>query len=447
MMPHAIRRVVVARSARIAAGLAVMLSGAALLATAGSPALAAWIARGLPGIQPAVLSTLLGATWIVGICVYAIARARVEHRFAVAMSRYVLPGSDLDHDIERLDHEHPDEAAKQMAHGLEVRSAALPVIAAAFVLPATAIYTMHAIQTRGWPVISEFEASLAMHAHALIAIAMAGVVAGIVTTRRAARLPIVAPIAGPIAVIAAGIAAAATARHAMTAAWAGLALALIATTIGLVARRLRIERALIATDDPAAGSELFTLRGFVRQLRSVASDVRTSITHVRRRVIPIVALFAAILGTAAYQHSRHTEVAIATAVVHHTAPNVTANALGPSYQLVRTKDGKLQLDFDLDGTTPFVVPALAELDTLPKNWHAQVTLELVSTPPGALVIDTLGLPPRTLDFNAPTTELDADVCDDTALTLSMSIQAPQAPPGRHHVTIYVTPRLGVAHCS
>jgi len=27
------------------------------------------------------------------------------------MSKYVLPGSDLDHDIERLDHEHPDEMA------------------------------------------------------------------------------------------------------------------------------------------------------------------------------------------------------------------------------------------------------------------------------------------------------------------------------------------------
>jgi len=83
--PHAVRRVVVARSARIAASLAIVMVGAALLALASDSSLVDGIGQ-ITG-QPAVLSTLLAVTWIAGICAWWVARARVEHRFAVAMSR------------------------------------------------------------------------------------------------------------------------------------------------------------------------------------------------------------------------------------------------------------------------------------------------------------------------------------------------------------------------
>ena len=75
----------------------------------------------MPGIQPAPLSTLLSGSWIIGLVAWAISRARVEHRFAVAMSKYVLPSNDLDHDVERLDHERPDDIARAMGHQLEVQ--------------------------------------------------------------------------------------------------------------------------------------------------------------------------------------------------------------------------------------------------------------------------------------------------------------------------------------
>ncbi|HEY5925327.1 MAG TPA: hypothetical protein VIV11_26770, partial [Kofleriaceae bacterium] len=58
MMPHAIRRVYVARRARTAASLSIALVGAAMLVVAAKPAWTAYLAKGLPGINPAVLCTL-----------------------------------------------------------------------------------------------------------------------------------------------------------------------------------------------------------------------------------------------------------------------------------------------------------------------------------------------------------------------------------------------------
>ena len=201
MMPHAIRRVFVARRARTVASLTVALLGAAMIAIAISPAWTQLLAKGLPGINPAVLCTLVVAMWIVGLFAYVAARAIDEHRFAVAMSRFVMPGKDLNEDLERLTHEHPDQAARDMAHRLEVRSAALPVLAAGVLLPVTALYLGAAIRSGGWPVIAEFEASVAAHAKHLLACASVGAVTSIAMTRRAMRLPAAAPTIGALALI------------------------------------------------------------------------------------------------------------------------------------------------------------------------------------------------------------------------------------------------------
>jgi hypothetical protein len=115
MMPHAIRRVFVARRARTAASVATALVGTALLVIAAKPAWAAYLAKGLPGINPAVLCTGIVAMWLVGLFTYFAARAVDEHRFAVAMSKLVMPGKDVNADVERLSHENPDQAAPDMA--------------------------------------------------------------------------------------------------------------------------------------------------------------------------------------------------------------------------------------------------------------------------------------------------------------------------------------------
>ena len=99
MMPHAIRRVYVARRARTAASLAIALVGTGLLAIAAKPAWAQFLAKGLPGINPAVLCTLIIAMWLVGLFAYFAARAVDEHRFAVAMSKLVMPSKDASVDV------------------------------------------------------------------------------------------------------------------------------------------------------------------------------------------------------------------------------------------------------------------------------------------------------------------------------------------------------------
>lgn len=457
-MPHTIRRVVVARSARIAASLAVVVAGTALLATASSPTVTAWLARGLPGIQPAVLSTLLSATWIVGICVYALARARVEHRFAVAMSRYVLPGADLDHDIERLDHEHPDEAAKQMAHRLEVRSAAFPVIAAALVLPATAVYLVHAVKAHGWPVMSEFETSLAAHAGALVAIALAGVVAGIVLTRRTARLPIVGPIAGSLALALGGLAIVTATKTSGSTTWGLGAVAMLGGTLGIVARRLRIERELIAAEDPAAGSELFTLRGFVRQLRASLTSVRgvlavANLKRLARRPIALTAIlgagFAALVAYTA--HSRSTR---AHAVDEHRdltfVPNMPGSfGLEPGFRVERAADGRLRFDVTLDGDTPLEIPSLSDLGMLPANWRAHVAVQLSDHTDAEPVVVTFTGDPKlapTVLGSEPST-FDTEVCDGRAKPLGLRVEAGHPHHGQLRVTLFVKPELGVARCN
>ena len=111
-MPHAVRRVVVARGARIAASSAMALLGALLVGSAASPRFGKVIGHLLPPDDPAVIATALLAAWLGGALVYAIARSICEHRFAVAMTRCVLPGEDLHDDLERL------------AHGIEAADAA-----------------------------------------------------------------------------------------------------------------------------------------------------------------------------------------------------------------------------------------------------------------------------------------------------------------------------------
>ena len=75
-MPHAIRRVVVARNARASAGIGLTIGGLALLAFASSPRLTEALDRVLPGVKPAGASTILCGTWLLALVAYMISRAR-----------------------------------------------------------------------------------------------------------------------------------------------------------------------------------------------------------------------------------------------------------------------------------------------------------------------------------------------------------------------------------
>src|SRR3569623_2994556 len=76
-MPHAIRRVVVARGARTAAAWAMARFGALLVGAAAAPRIAQLVGHVLPPDDPAVIATGLLAAWLGGALVDAIARARL----------------------------------------------------------------------------------------------------------------------------------------------------------------------------------------------------------------------------------------------------------------------------------------------------------------------------------------------------------------------------------
>jgi hypothetical protein len=437
MMPHAIRRVWVARRARTAASLAVALLGFAMLAIASQPSWTQYLARGLPGINPAVLCTLIVAMWIVGVFAYFAARAVDEHRFAVAMSRLVMPGKDVNEDLERLAHENPDQAARDMAHRLEVRSAAMPVLAAGVLLPVTALYIAAAYRAGGWPVIADFEGAVAIHAMKLIACAGISAALAIVMTKRAARLPIAAPTMMALAVVTGGIAAA-------TSLWL-VPLALIVATVALVVRRLRIERDLLQAEDPAAGSEIFTIRGFMRQLRTTASAAIARVRKVRRRrALVAMAVCAAGLGAAlAMFRASPDKPPVAVIAAHQingkAAVTPVIAASGAKSLVESMGDGRLKITLDLVDDSALYIPALAGMRNVPPMWMGRVKVEQIEGV--SLQVAPFGETMYALSIGSDVIETKAN-CGIGEQPLGLRIQG-----GAGHYVLYVEPTLMPAGCS
>ena len=379
-MPHAIRRVVVARGARVVAATTVLALGAVTFVAALVPSFAGVFARFLPGIVPAPVCTLMVATWAGGVLAYVAWKSRLEHRFAVAMTQAVLPGQDLDHDLERLSHEHPDELARRLAERREVGSAALPVAAAAILLPATAIYVLRGIRAHGWPSTAEFEAALIGHAKALSIVAGAGLVAAVAMTRRFARVPVVATFAGTIALgatIAAGIAAWKNWGAAM---WATTAVASISFAVAVIGRKLRKERQLLETEDPAAGSELFTLRGLVKEIRGAFAATRAWMT--RRRAAIIAGGVALTTGAAwgvvhHYRHAAPERLAptASSPLVAVLPTHAIVAPTGSSYSIDRMADGRVEITLHFVDLKPIDIPAITSLVGVPVGWQARAVVE------------------------------------------------------------------------
>src|SRR5262249_29822820 len=93
--------------------------------------------------------------------------------------------------------------------------------------------------------------------------------------------PIVAPIAAVVAAASTGFA---------PLLWWLVGPAVIAATLAVIARRLRIERDRIQAEDPAAGSEVFTLRGVVRQVRAAFLRCRAFVRWHRRAFVVVAAV-------------------------------------------------------------------------------------------------------------------------------------------------------------
>lgn len=448
-MPHAVRRVVVARTARIAASMVAALGGVALVATAYSPSLAGHLSSVMPGIQPAPLSTLLSGAWLLGLVAWAISRARVEHRFAVAMSRYVLPTNDLDHDVERLDHEHPDDIARTMGHQLEVRSAAWPVLAAGVVLPATALWFARILRTHGWPVLSEFEASLVLHAKTLALIGFVGAIAAMTMTRKSMRQPFIAMFVLPFGLFASGLTVVGFMKSASFA-WVLCGTAVVTVSIGMVARTLRKERALLEVEDPAAGSELFTIRGMIRQLRESLVAAKQAMSFVKRRywliggTLTAVALIVAggnMLLTARHQaESAKAYLAANPQVLSHDtliplAPS-SSDVIKP-YKVERVGN-RFRVEATLDAKGEMVVPMIG-FATVPESWSATLDIQLISGGSVGIVSDGAI---KYID-PATTAHLVVNACSGNR-PLAVALKQPAS--AHETVAFFVSPKLEVANC-
>ena len=447
-MPHAVRRVVVARSARIAAGMFATLAGAAVIAAAWSPALAERIEDAMPGIQPAPLSTLLFGAWIFGVVAWAIGRARFEHRFAVAMSTYVLPTNDVDRDVERLDHEHPDDIARDMGHALEVRSAAWPILAIAALLPATALWCGLMARSGGdWPVV-EFEDGLAQHASTLAWILAAGALGAIAMTRKAMRRPAVGMSATPLALITLGLCVVGAVQHTALA-WTLAGVGAIGVAIAVMARKLRRERALLEIDDPAAGSELFTIRGAIRQVRAGLAIARSALLSVRRRYW-VMLLTAGVISTAIGLLLRPREPAPLTPAPPTPALAIAAAAepapvVEPAYRTepsqpttVMQVGSRLEVTVRLDDDGAAVVP-LSGFVVVPQAWQAVLFVEHIEG--GPVTVVGSGATAR-VGMNHHSARVSIEACAGPrpfALRLTDG-------PARQPVTLYVTPSLTVDNC-
>ncbi|HUS33264.1 MAG TPA: hypothetical protein VMZ53_32400 [Kofleriaceae bacterium] len=435
-MPHAIRRVYVARRARSGAAIAVWLTGVALLVAALSPKVAAFLTKGMPGINPAVLSTGVMGMWLLGIVAYFVARARCEHHFAVAISKTVLPGDDLDHDVERLANERPDEVARDMAHKLEVRSSAWPIAALAMIGPATLVYIYYGMKAGGWPSIAAYEAALSLHAKKLAFVGGLGTFAAIFMTRRSLRLPIVAPVAAALTLLFAAAAMAVSP-------WLTL-VGVIGMSIAYIAYRLKRERAFLETDDPAAGTELFTWKGFWLQTRSAVSSVTSHLRPRQKKVI--IAVLAAGAVFMVFGRGKHSDVKASKATVVQVTsqePAVIVNKEGAKFDVSPTGDGAFKIDFTTVDDNGVDVP-LPGIAMIPRSWSARVSIQLLGPQLEGAVYAT---PFRTLDGTqqilgtSPTTFSRA-ACGEELVPLVLHITAPAGTA----YSLRVTPVLEPAGC-
>lgn len=430
-MPHAVRRVVVARSARIAASRIAIGGGLVLAIAAALPSMYGVLERALPGINPAVLSQLLLATWFIAIVTYALARSRAEHRFIVAMSKCVLPGEDVDHDIERLSHEHPDAIAKTMAQRLEVRSAALPILAATLLVPATALYVMESITESGWS--KYYEYSLAAEATSLVAFVGIGCAVALVMTRRWARAPMVAPIAAVSAVVALIGVPAAYVLLGRVPMWT-LAVAAIPTTIAVIARRLRVERTLIDAVDPAAGSELFSWKkSFVAaraQLRRVPA----------RAYIGAAAFAVAVLvggGPASYETRTASAIEVQPAAPMPLAAPAVEVADGLS-----ASPGEEVVAVEIYNGIAAEVYGIAGFDKLPRGWKMIARVRPLGPQPGGFDVSALGFGSAMRRDSITTIELST--CG-TPSPIGLRIQ-PKGKEWSGSVKLAIAPRVVYERC-
>jgi hypothetical protein len=295
-------------------------------------------------------------------------------------------------------------------------------------------------------------------------ISLAGIATAIVMTRRWARAPIVAPIAAGAAAVASGLA---------FAWWWSLGAAVIAATIALVGRSLRRERVLIRAEDPAAGSEVFTLRGVARRIRAAAKATRAWLGRRSRKVTaaiaiaPVVAIVGYAISTRGSNAPKTPAVSLGLSDVarelselpkppkltHRTVPTDIDTS---SYHIEACGywEACWRLSITFHGSKIVEVPSLFPgLSAVPAGWHASidVTLDDDNLDFTHVLVDVFpsndvyrhGL---AVSSSARGAHFDTNACNSVVAT-NARFSPPEDLLGDHVVTFVLRPRLELGKCA
>jgi hypothetical protein len=278
------------------------------------------------------------------------------------------------------------------------------------------------------------EHAMQAHAGALVLAGVLGVVAMIAVLTQRMRSPSVAVTMGVVAVTAIVVAV-------LTKSDLASAIAAIAGTIAITTRTLRIERAWIETDDPAAGTELF-----VAIRRRLGEARRFVVAHYGMITFILVAFGLALTGPAKppFEAPRPAESHILSAAVHRAlqVPDTVVHAVPapePTPPHVRRLPyGVIEVEATFTGRDIVVPTGLA----IPPGWDArlEVHVDYERSTAGEYEIENLGHFNPTYPFQVATPSVCAT---HAAMPLPLAIHTG---PGTHHIVVVLRPSLTAAGC-
>jgi hypothetical protein len=312
----------------------------------------------------------------------------------------------------------------------------MPVLAAALLGPATIAYIGLAIRVHGWPANRVIEHAMQSHAGSLVLAGVLGVVAMAAVLFRRMRAPTMSVPMGVVAVTAIIIAA-------LTKSDVATAVAAIAGIIAINTRTLRIERAWIETDDPAAGTELFALIK-----RRLADARRLLVAHYRAVALAIVVLALGFTGHVPTDVPLNSEPptlaatfhrAIQPTVVVEPANQAAVPAPEPTPPHVRRLSyGVIEVEVTFSGSDVTVPTGI----TIPPGWDSRVEahVDYERSTAGEYDIDGFGHFTAAYPFQVITPTVCAT---ERAQPLNLAIHAGA---GTHHIVIVIRPSLTAAGC-
>ena len=230
---------------------------------------------------------------------------------------------------------------------------------------------------------------------------------------------------------------------------------MVTVSIGLVARMLRDERALLEVEDPAAGSELFTIRGMIRQIRESLVATKQALSFIKRRYWLIGGSLAAIAliltGGNMLLKARHqaseAKAALATMptaqVQQQLVPLAPPSRRPPSrgHFKVQRSGSRFRVDATLNENGEIVVPMVG-FATVPESWSARsISSSAAAAAPIGLVTSDGAV--KYLSSANPTAHLVIDACKGNR-PLAVSLKQDHA--AGQQVVLYVSPKLEVANC-